>query len=300
MSGGTWIFPTYTRLPMGSSHSVHILMTINLEVTGRTLWRSGLLLAAASATADAPEDEEWGQRASAHRGAGRTAPDEAPGLLLEAFLQKVRRLRHSSQRVCVVLHLFSGPPRDQDVECSLHDAAAAVGLALFVASVDLSRHVDWDITKPRIYHALFETICQGLIDVVIGGPPCATWSKLRYKPNGPPPLRFRTSLWCFRSLPPMAARRVREENLCAHNCISLMEAVAVRGGAFILEHPVGPETPPLPSIWATSEVRAFEHRTSAKRCVLDQCSLGGVGEEGHLPGALLAHATTAWPAVPRR
>ena len=135
---------------MGSSHSVHILMTIHLEVTGRTLWRSGLLLSAASAAADAPEDEEWGQRALANRSAGRTAQGEAPGLPLEAFLHKVRRLRHSPQRVSVLLHLFSGLPREQDLECSLHDAAAAVGLPLFVASVDLSRHADWDITKPRI------------------------------------------------------------------------------------------------------------------------------------------------------
>ena len=67
---------------MGSSHSAHILMAINLEVTGRTLWRSGMLFTAASAVADSPEDEEWGQRALASRNASQTTPDGASGASL--------------------------------------------------------------------------------------------------------------------------------------------------------------------------------------------------------------------------
>ena len=56
---------------------------------------------------------------------------------------------------------------------------------------------------------LTEDICQGLVDVVIGGPPCSTWSRLRYRPNGPPPVRSRDSLWGFQQLPPAAAGRGR-------------------------------------------------------------------------------------------
>ena len=37
-----WVYPLYTRLAMGSSHSVYILMTINMAIIGRSLhaaWR---------------------------------------------------------------------------------------------------------------------------------------------------------------------------------------------------------------------------------------------------------------------
>ena len=35
-----WISPCYTRLAMGSAHSVHLLMSANFEVVGRALWQS--------------------------------------------------------------------------------------------------------------------------------------------------------------------------------------------------------------------------------------------------------------------
>ena len=38
-----WVWPQYTRLAMGSSHSVHILMNINLTAVGRTLMASARL-----------------------------------------------------------------------------------------------------------------------------------------------------------------------------------------------------------------------------------------------------------------
>ena len=35
-----WVCAFYHRLPMGSSHSVHILMSLNMEAMGRVLWAS--------------------------------------------------------------------------------------------------------------------------------------------------------------------------------------------------------------------------------------------------------------------
>ena len=35
-----WIAPCYTRLAMGGSHSVHLLMQVNFEAVGRALWLS--------------------------------------------------------------------------------------------------------------------------------------------------------------------------------------------------------------------------------------------------------------------
>ncbi len=38
VDGQSWIFPLYRRLAMGSSHSVHIPMSINIHTVGKTLW----------------------------------------------------------------------------------------------------------------------------------------------------------------------------------------------------------------------------------------------------------------------
>ena len=38
LPGCVGVYPLYRRLAMGSSHSVHILMPINLELTGRASW----------------------------------------------------------------------------------------------------------------------------------------------------------------------------------------------------------------------------------------------------------------------
>ena len=33
-----WVYPLYARLAMGSSHSVHVLMSINIQAVGQTLY----------------------------------------------------------------------------------------------------------------------------------------------------------------------------------------------------------------------------------------------------------------------
>ena len=46
-SRASWIFPRYLRLAMGGSHSVHLLMTVNLSRVGRILWNARKYLRAA-------------------------------------------------------------------------------------------------------------------------------------------------------------------------------------------------------------------------------------------------------------
>ena len=55
--GGTWIYPLYRRLAMGSSHSVHILMCANLEITGRGIFR--YILRRGGGGELASEDQGW-------------------------------------------------------------------------------------------------------------------------------------------------------------------------------------------------------------------------------------------------
>ena len=67
---GDWIYPLWKRLVMGGSHSVHILMNINMTCVGRTLVRScGLWRGVSEEDFDVNEegqflgknDEDWAQ-----------------------------------------------------------------------------------------------------------------------------------------------------------------------------------------------------------------------------------------------
>ena len=117
---------------------------------------------------------------------------------------------------------------------------------------------------------------EGLIDIVLGGPPCSTWSKLRFLPNGPPPLRHRGDhVWGLPGLTLAQRARVREGNVLMVNCLALFEAVSLRGGGHLMEHPADPGYEPFPSIWSNEEMQGLEFRCNAIRLLIHQCMFGG-------------------------
>ena len=294
----SWVFPRYTRLAMGSSHSVHILMSINLEIVGRTLVRTARLgtfrsehtdtstdVGISGTSFDTPledveedialavnEDDLW---ATAHQQKRlQSAASSKPRTLAE-FVFAARAAKRAPRRVFVVLHCFSGENRDFDLEWWLLELASRNSLSVLVASVDLGADLAWDLTNYETFHELYEMSVTGLLDAVVGGPPCSTWSRLRFLAGGPRPLRFRDSPWGRRDATAVEHDRLTEGNLCMINFMALCEAVAVRGGLYLQEHPEDPGEDPFPSIWATAEHAAFELRASGHKCKFDQCPLGG-------------------------
>ena len=105
------------------------------------------------------------------------------------------------------------------------------------------------------------------MDGIMGGPPCASWSRARFLGGmGPRPLRFR-GLWTWgrEDLTNAEARRVTEANVLLINFVALAEIVSKRGGLGLLEHPEDPEEEPMPSIWATDLIQQFEARCQYSR-----------------------------------
>ena len=312
---GTWLYPCYKRLAMGSSHSVHLLMTLNLETVGRTLAagaRMGKLLPPPSSVAldsicepatclpccedlyDADwtlpdcwtatdtaqdllpdEDAMWADEQRRKRVEALPTDDVLRPNTLQEFIDVCRRVKQLPERVFVVLHLFSGKRRQGDYEDQVRKLATLKGLRVLIVSVDLGSDVAWDVTEAGTFHSLITLAKEGLIDAVGGGPPCGTWSKLRFRPHGPRPLRFD---WCPWGRPDVSA--VEHDRLCEGNTLmvhflALCEAIARRGGLYWLEHPADPDEEPMPSIWRTEAYLAFEKRVRGRRCRLDQCAFGG-------------------------
>ena len=91
------------------------------------------------------------------------------------------------------MHLFAGPRREDDVQAFLEVEAEELGLNLLMVSVDLLVDPDRDLADPDTFSTIMSLVEEGLVDVVLGGPPCSTWSRVRHRyiPGGPRPLRLR-------------------------------------------------------------------------------------------------------------
>ena len=164
---GNWTFPRYTRLAMGSSHNVHIIMSINITVIGRSSVASrrfGTFDHEGTAEDESDEGEgvdlsdlAWQEKQRLRRehvvatvplAAPTAFPASGSFLSVEHWLQVVRDLRHSATRVFVVLHVFGGERREGDVEYLALRMAQESHLRLFFTTVDLATDPDWDIAAP--------------------------------------------------------------------------------------------------------------------------------------------------------
>ncbi|CAK0846343.1 unnamed protein product [Prorocentrum cordatum] len=218
-------------------------------------------------------DDDWlGQQSSC-----RAAPPSPAGYSVAEWIEAVKRAKRADERVMVVMHLFAGRRRRGDVQEVVERLAKERNLRVIFLSADLLDDPRWDLANPSTFSALMELCEGGWVDIVLGGPPCSTWSRARYNRRrpGPPPVRSRL---CPRGLPGLKAweaARVAESNTLTLNLLALCEARGQSGGAFLIEHPEDPGHAPYPSIWNTNEMLDFETRRSSRRACLDQCMLGG-------------------------
>ncbi len=270
-----FVAPRYVRLAMGGSHSVYILMRINLEHIGRSLLNYGSRLRLDPTSegelkisdcdvADAVDlqletevacpDSAWATRQQQRR----DRVQDQGGFSVDGWCDHVRRLKHLDKRTMVIMHFFCGERRHGDIEYWLNSLKG--DLQVSMVSIDLANDADWDFTNPCTYHKIMQLIEEGLVDVVLGGPPCSTVARSRHVPlqGGPRPLRFRWCIWGRHDLWPHELERVREANTLWINYMSVCENVAARGGAWLWEHPADPGHSPYASVWATPEMVGLE------------------------------------------
>ena len=299
----TFVAPRYLRLAMGGSHSVYILMRINLHHVGKTLFSYAARLlnqpceddeneaVSNNATAELSEvvaaaeseefdglldDSDWELRQQARK-LGTTG---SSGYTVAGWCEAVRRTKQLSVRVFIVIHMFAGERRSGDVQEHLELMMKQRGLRLLMLSVDLAVDPLWDFRNPATFHSLMQLAEEGLIDCWIGGPPCSTVARSRHVKmkggGGPRPLRFRWALWGRPDLRPFERARVEEANDLWVNFWALAEGVSVRGGGYLMEHPADPGVPPYPSMWQIPDLIEMEARVGARRVHFDQCPFGGI------------------------
>ena len=315
VTGATPIYPRFCRLAMRGSHSVRIMMCINLYTVGKLLVSSRRLAlpgqhddcgsgadgepleeaVAGIRTVNSPPlepsegqelmDNEWllrhqerlrqsepGARALYGRSSASGPRTDTPA----AWADRIRRARMSDRRIIVVFHLFAGPEREGDLEAAVRALFLAADIPLLFVSIDLLRSGGWDLSNPHVFHLLMCLIEEGCVDVLVAGPPCSTWSVLRWYPGGPRPLRHRDgAAWGLPFLRGSEEEHLKLANVLMINTLCAAEGVSTRGGGHLIEHPEEPEDERCATIWLTEEMIGMEERTGAVRTHLDQCALGG-------------------------
>ena len=84
----------------------------------------------------------------------------------------------------IIVHLFSGRKEKEALQRLEKD-----GKGHFVMSVDLLAGMD--VRNETVWALLLKLAASGRVAAVIGGPPCRTFSILRFRPPGPRPVRSR-------------------------------------------------------------------------------------------------------------
>ena len=193
-----------------------------------------------------------------------------------------RRVRRAVQRADkVVLHLFSGRTKPQDF--------GQWPSSVYVLSVDLERGLD--ILSDGLYQYLLELCSSGKVIAVVGGPPCATFSRLRERgeqDGGPRVLRDRTGPGRFGTLTkgtPLTRgeQRTTDAHTVMYFRMFLLHHVAhgasEEGVCFVLENPADPaeylkDGAEHASLWAWPEIKFLEREKGMFRASFSQGALG--------------------------
>ena len=103
-------------------------------------------------------------------------------LSVDSWLTDLRSSRLGAQQTLVVLHLFGGERRHDDLHGCLEVEAAKGSLPIRVYTLDLFENAQWDLSKPEVVFQVLTAVGDGPVCGIVAGPPCATWIELRFLP----------------------------------------------------------------------------------------------------------------------
>ena len=191
-----------------------------------------------------------------------------------------RRVRRAVQRADkVVIHMFAGKTKPQDL--------GHLPSSVYVLSVDLDQGAD--VLTDGLFQYLIELCASGKVVAIIGGPPCATLTRLREKglqDGGPQVLRDRAGLGRFGTMRRELSRgeqQLTDNHTVMYLRMFLLHHVAhgasEEGVLFVLENPADPadylrDNREHASVWAWPEIHFLEKEKGMFRATFSQGQLG--------------------------
>ena len=164
----------------------------------------------------------------------------------------------------VFLNLCSGRRREGDIQWHIDLLSQQYqDIDVMVLSIDLAVHeTRCDLTSAKAVQFWDDQCCKGRVAGVGIGPPCETWTKLRFlhdmegQDKLPPPLRSRLMTWGLEGLTRKQYKQLILSNQLLFVGFHFLLLMAQCGGLGFLEHPEKPTgIPQAPSIWFLSYVK---------------------------------------------
>ena len=190
-----------------------------------------------------------------------------------------------------VIHFYSG--RNSNPAFKTLDAGGNV-----LPEIDILNSSALDVGAQALWDVITWACANGKVSASLGGPPCKTFSRLRHRPPGPPPVRTRSCPFGWEG----QSESEREEMVKDTRLFCRMiwaHALAVAGRvshsrehqavdpqvAFLLEQPADPqeymaESDPVfheaPSFWATSLWQLCSQEAGLMKVSFNQGAMGHI------------------------
>ena len=134
---------------------------------------------------------------------------------MDEWWHAIRAARQAPARVFVVMHLFGGERRKEDVHDFVERLAEEAGVRVLMTTVDLATDHRWDLANEETQHELM-SMMSGYVDLLLLGPSCSTVSRARRIRNhvGVRPVRFRNCFWGRRDLNRMSVLGYKKRIPC--------------------------------------------------------------------------------------
>lgn len=188
--------------------------------------------------------------------------------------QPIPRLLHGGKPHFVVVHLFSGRRRPQDVHYWLAQWANHRGAKITVLSMDtaVSQAYGNLHVKATSWQKLVTLYECGAIAATLAGAPCETFSAARHLPppehieyaRWPRPLRSASRLFGLAMLTAKELRQCRQGTEFSLQTLFIAVLHLASGGVFLSEHPACPEDEEKASIWRSALVELLRKDPDCK------------------------------------
>ena len=181
-----------------------------------------------------------------------------------------------------VLHFFSGQRRPGDFQDWLDQSLAFVYYPVWVINLDVAIDAKLcDLSCSGGVARWLDLAIAGRVVMVLGGPPCETWSVARWSGGsrvvgaGPRAIRSSEHLWGLHDLGSGERQQVSLGSALLRTAILFLAAARVFGFAAVMEHPqLLSWMPQAPSSWKLPELKLLACAGGTECVHLDQCCCG--------------------------
>ena len=220
----------------------------------------------------------------------------------------------------VIVHLFSGERRENDLESYLNQIEAPKNSIKVILSVDIIYdHQRANLANGSVQRQWINFILNGLIAILYVGPPCESWSAARalggiagYTAGDGGPRALRTTEYPY-GLPAMKVKealQIQIANVLLTFSLMAMLCMATVGRMGVLEHPAPSDEAWIASTWKLQITRILTAHPAFRQYLIYQGVYGGhspkpttllicADDHDEVAEILRFHAQTAMPQALR-